>query len=601
MCRIFGSFNPGSAAWELRTVAALLHHGGPDAQSFTAGPGWALGNNRLSIMDPDGGDQPYRLGDVTVVFNGEIYNHDELRAHLRARGHTFADRCDGSVLPALYLEYGDAFTDHLDGMYAVAVADLRAEPRLLLATDESGMKSLYYTWNPADGRFRFASEIPALLGFADMPVIEDEYGLDSYLTTKIPFGEATMFRGVRVLPPAATAVVSRDGLRVTTRPAGPAPDDGAGRSLADTGAALRDLLAGEVARLLIADVPVATITSGGLDSSLITMLAARAGGDLHTFTIAYAGDWPFDERHFAAEVARAAGSTHRQVEIDPATFPDLLDDVIWHLGQPNADPITLSSFALFRAVRDAGFKVAITGDAADELFGGYARMAAAVTARGPWIPAYLDHLAAVPADMRRRLYTEDFRAALAQLPLALPGELLSTLRDGPGSRLSRICAVEQAYRLPAYHLRRVDHTSMANSVEARVPFCQPRVTRFAAGLPDRHRITPDGVKRALYEAARGLVPDSVLDRPKQPFTLPITSMLRPGQQLWTLARDTLNETTLRSDGRLRPEVVGGLFDEQARHPSDSTSLALWALMTHQLWRRQFFGAARPLTTTRGLA
>ncbi|MPY52442.1 asparagine synthase (glutamine-hydrolyzing) [Streptomyces acidicola] len=603
MCRIYGTFNVHSDEAELRGVADLMYHGGPDAQGVAHRPDWALGNNRLSIMDPEGGAQPYHLGRVTVVFNGEIYNHRELRDRLTGLGFHFTDHCDGSILPALYITYGERFAEHLDGMYSIAVMDLRSTPRMVLATDDSGMKPLYYHWERTAGRFHFASELPALLGFSGVSAEEDEMGLDAYLTSKTPFGDRTMFRGIRVLPPAVTAVVShRDGLRIKHRPMaheqGLRPDRG--RTLDEAGTQLRDLLSREVSRLLIADAPVAAVTSGGLDSSLVTALAAEAfrtgggSGALHTFNIAYTGTWPSDERAYAAEVARSVGTHHHQVEIDPATFPDLMTDVVRHLGQPNADPITLSTFSLFRAVRDAGFKVALTGDAADELFGGYSRMTQAVAAHhgSDWADDYLDHLAAVPRALRARLYTDEYAFAVNATGPALPADIRRTLRYSPGSRLRRITAVEQRYRLPAYHLRRVDHLSMASSVEVRLPFCQPSVVRFAATLTDSHRLVPgQGVKRALYRAAQGLVPRSVLERPKQPFTLPVTAMLAPGQRLWAMARDVLATETLRADGRIRPEQVEALFDEQAVRPSDTVSLALWSLMSHQLWRQEFFTAA----------
>lgn len=186
----------------------------------------------------------------------------------------------------------------------------------------------------------------------------------------------------------------------------------------------------------------------------------------------------------------------------------------------------------------------------------------------------------------------------------MPPGLTDILEHGTGSRLQRISRIEQRYRLPAYHLRRVDHLSMASSVEARLPFCQPSVVRFAATLPDRHRTVPGvGVKRALYRAADGLLPESVLNRPKQPFTLPITAMLAPGQRLWAMARDVLSPQALRSDGRLRYEAVDALFTEQAERPSDNASLALWALMSHQMWRSEFLGrpAGQPTPRTRELA
>ena len=570
MCRIHGLFNAEVAPAELRRVAATQRHGGPDGTWHATGDRWALGANRLAVMDPAGGRQPYTLADgaITVVFNGELYNHEELRRDLTAHGYSFADRCDGSVLPALYHRYGDRFVDHLDGMYAIAVLDRRAEPRLVLATDHIGMKPLYYS-RQGDAVY-FASEIPALLAFDAVPSTPWTPGLDAYLATKTPFGEATMYDGIRVLPPASLAVCDGSGFRITRRP----PPE-------STVEDLRGLLRQEVRRLLVADVPVATITSGGLDSSLVTALAAE-GRPVHTFNIAYRGTWPSDERHFARAVAEHTGARYHQVEVDPARFPDLLADTVRHLGQPNADPITLSSYALFAAVRDAGFTVALTGDAADELFGGYGRMRAAVTASGPWLESYVDALGVLSTKARNSLYTTDYAAEVADR--AIPG--LDVLRHGDGSPLRRIMAFEQAYRLPAYHLRRVDHLGMASSVETRLPFCQPRVVAAAAALPDEACIDATGVKRALYAAARGLVPDAVLNRPKQPFTLPITAMLAPGWPLWDLANDLLAAPRLRSGGQVEPSRVRELLATQAERPDDTAALTIWALAVHELWREQ---------------
>lgn len=577
MCRIHGQFNAEVSPAELLRVAATQRHGGPDGTGHATGERWALGSNRLAVMDPAGGTQPYTLpgGAITVVFNGELYNHNELRRDLSARGYHFTDHCDGSVLPALYHCYGDRFTEHLDGMYAVAVLDRRAEPRLLLATDHIGMKPLYYSWHPSSGELYFASEIPALLAFDAVSAEPWTPGLDAYLATKTPFGTRTMFADIRVLPPSSTAICDRaGGLRIHRHGNKSTVDDN-----------VRETLRREVRRLLVADVPVATITSGGLDSSLVTALAAEMGPP-HTFNIAYRGRWPSDERHFAKEVAAHTGAVYHQVEVDPALFPDLLVDTVRHLGQPNADPITLSSYALFAAVREAGFTVALTGDAADELFGGYGRMRAAALATGEsWFESYVDDLGVLPAAARTALYTDEYAAEVAATP-AIPAEGLALLRDGEGTPLRRIMAFEQAYRLPAYHLRRVDHLSMAHSVETRLPFCQPSVIRAAAALPDESCIDSTGVKRALYAAARGLVPNSVLDRPKQPFTLPITVMLAPGWPLWDLANDLLTTSRLCSAGQVSPSAVRKLLTRQAERPDDTTALTIWALAVHELWREQ---------------
>jgi asparagine synthase (glutamine-hydrolysing) len=590
MCRIHGYFNATATPHEMRTVAALQRHGGRDATGTSRAPGWGLGNNRLAVVDLDGGEQPYTVRDaVQAVFNGEIYNHVELRRRMEARGHTFTDRCDGAVIPALYLEYGDAFTDHLDGMYSIALTDLRgATPRLLLATDHIGMKPLYYRWDPAARSLHFSSEIPALLGFGAVSARMWDAGLDAYLATRTPFGDRTMFEDVKALAPGTTLVCAlgetfRSWQRPSVPIARPVPDDSAA-----TAAHLRDTLRDEVGRLLVADVPVALITSGGLDSSLVTALAAEHG-PVHSFNIAYKGDWPFDERHFARQAADRARAVHHQIEIDPADFPALLEDTVWHLGQPNADPIALSTYALFTAVRDAGFTVALTGDAADEVFGGYARMrhaAEAAAAGADWAAAYLDALSAAPDALRESLYTDAYRAHVHQVR-PLPADAHEDLLHGPGTVLDRITRFELGHRLPSYHLRRVDHLSMAASVEARLPFCQRDVVALGRALPDRLRIHDGQVKRTLYAAARGLLPESVLTRPKQPFTLPITAMLTPGAALWEYARDLLQTDRLAAGGRLDGRAVDALFGAQARRPGDTTSLALWALLVHEVWVQQF--------------
>ncbi|MFF4457515.1 asparagine synthase (glutamine-hydrolyzing) [Streptomyces goshikiensis] len=590
MCRIYGYFNAVASPHEMRTVAALQHHGGPDATGIHQADGWGLGNNRLAVVDLDGGRQPYgEGGPIRVVFNGEIYNHGALRHRLEALGHTFDDHCDGNVIPALYLEYGDDFTEHLDGMYSIALVDLRGErPRLLLATDGIGMKPLYYRWDAAARSLHFSSEIPALFGFGGAVARVRETALDAYLATRTPFGGQTMFEGVEVMAPATTLVCVLGGVpRCRRRPAAdvrrPGPGDGAA-----TAVRVRRALREEVGRLLVADVPVALITSGGLDSSLVTALAAEHG-PVHSFNIAYKGDWPFDERHFARQAAERARAAYHQVEIDPADFPALLERTVWHLGQPNADPIALSTYALFQAVRAAGFTVALTGDAADEVFGGYERMrhaAETAAAGGDWAAGYLDALSAVPAAARRSLYTDDFRDALRGIP-ALPADAEHDLRHGPGTVLERVTRFELGYRLPAYHLRRVDHLSMAGSIEVRLPFCQSSVVDLGRSLPDRLRLYDGQVKRTLYAAAAGLLPDSVLSRPKQPFTLPITAMLRPGAPMWSYARDLLAPARIEADGRLDAAAVQALFAAQAERPGDATALALWSLLTHEVWREQF--------------
>ncbi|MEU8708603.1 asparagine synthase (glutamine-hydrolyzing) [Streptomyces sp. NPDC048565] len=605
MCRIIGHLGARPSAERLRAAAGLQQAGGPDGQYLVTRDSWALGVNRLAVMAPQGGRQPYSLGrGIHVVYNGEIYNHRELRVRLTDFGYRIDDECDGAVLPALYNHYGDSFAEHLDGMFAVAVIDVRSAPRLVLATDGAGMKPIYYHWDRIAGSLLFASELPALLALPGVPRTPRPAGLDDYLTTKTPFGEETVYEGVLALPAAATLVFGPDrGARLVRRgpghlQPGPGEPDARPTTLEAAGAHVQKLLRAEIGRLAEADAPVCAVVSGGLDSSLVTALLAERIPALHSFTICYRGTWPFDERDFAAEAARHAGTVHHEVEADPTEFATLLPEVVARLGQPNADPITVSSYALFRAIRESGFTVALTGDGADEVFLGYRRMQQALVGSADWQDAYVDSLAAVPGSLRAELYSAEYRDWLCvagssedRLRGRLGQRLAATSASAPGSNaLAALTALELDERLPAYHLRRVDHLSMAHGVEVRLPFCQPGVQRAATALPQEWKLTAHKDKLALRAAARGLIPDSVLSRPKQPFTLPITAMLRRGLPLMEYARDVLSPAGTRRDGQLDPAAVERLLRRQEDRPDDTAALAVWALTVHRTWRDQLGSA-----------
>ncbi|WP_055557031.1 asparagine synthase (glutamine-hydrolyzing) [Streptomyces sp. NBRC 110028] len=585
MCRVYGYINRDVPPTRLAHTGALLHHGGPDGHFLDHGPGWALGATRLAVMAPRHGAQPYALGPIRVVFNGEIYNHRELRERLARHGYPIDDPCDGAVLPALYHRYGTSFADHLDGMYAIAVMDLRGEPRLVLATDDTGVKPLYYH-RDRHGGVSFASEIAALRYLSGAGARHAPDALDTFLTTKTPLGTRCVYEDITALEPARTVTVTARGrMRWHPRaPAAPSPGpDAAGPERA--AGAVRDLLRTEVHRLAVADVPVAAVLSGGLDSSLVTGLLTEVVDDLHAFHIRYRGSWPADESTHARAVATARGVRLHEVELDPAHIPDLLPKVLRHLGQPNADPITVSTYALFEAVRDAGFTVALTGDAADELFGGYARVTEGVSAQGDWGAEYVRALAAVPSPLRTRLYRPDYRDLLREIHTA-EEELLERVRGREGDRLAAMTDVEIGLRMPAYHLRRVDHLSMASAIEVRPPFCQRSLVAAARRLPASLKVHRGQGKRVLHAAARGVVPERVRNRPKQPFTLPITAMLAPGTALFAHAQEVLAPAELRTGGALDPGGVTALLRRQALAPDAGSALAIWSLMVFELWRRQ---------------
>ncbi|GGY59376.1 asparagine synthase (glutamine-hydrolyzing) [Streptomyces tanashiensis] len=596
MCRILGSFAAGADRPEpaqLAAVSARQRHGGPDEHHVLSGPGWSLGCDRLAVTDPCGGRQPYRLPHlpgILAVLNGEIYNHAELRRALAARGHRFPDRCDGTVLPALYAEYGPAFAEHLDGMFAVALLDLRpGRTQLVLAVDDMGMKPLHLHHDPYDGSTRFASEIPALLAFEGVRISPREDALDTVLATRTSFSTHTALAGVDVLPPGATALV-RPGTAPVVRRRGPHR----AKPLGGT----QDVLRHEVRRLARAEVPVCAVTSGGLDSGLVTALAAEHAREtdappLHTFHLTYRGRWPDSEAAYARSVARRARTVHHEVAVDPDELGSLLTRTVRHLGQPNADPITLSTYALFRAVRQNGFTVALTGDGADELFGGYDRMRAAPAAPegSDWAGAYADALSAAPRLLREHLYTANYRAYIADTGSAadrIAQELRSAEAVG-ADRLTATTAFETRWRLPAYHLRRLDHLSMAWAVEARLPFLQPSVVTHARSLPVAARTG----KRALYEAGAELLPPSVLRRPKQPFTLPVAAMLAPGGPLLDLVREMLSPARLVLGGKIRADRAAKLLARHLEHPTPQAALTLWSLAVHELWTEVVQGMRIP--------
>ncbi|WP_459547508.1 asparagine synthase (glutamine-hydrolyzing) [Nocardia sp. X0981] len=583
MCRIFGCFGKHATPAELMAASGRQITGGPDTQRFVSGAEWSLGINRLAIVNPAGGGQPFRLGRITAVYNGEIYNHHDLRRDLAKRGHTVPDRCDGAVLPALYAEYGVDFLDRLDGMYSIAVVDERTRPQLILATDHAGMKPLYWSWSADDRVVYFASEPRGLFSFSDVPVVFDDEGLDRFLALKYRPGPATMFRGVSALQPGQTLVV-RDG-EISTRHREPGPVR-TGRQDLDS------VLTDAVDDLLAADVPVCAVTSGGLDSSLITSLAAERASELHTFNIGYVGDWQGDERGYAAEVADLVGTQHHQVLLDPADIPRLTHEMALATGQPNGAPIAVSTYKLFEQISAAGFRVALTGDGADEIFGGYWHAREAVAAgRTQWWPTYAESLISIPHRFRMSLYSSDYRASTAG-PRSVESWLTRARPDTGEEIFDGLTEFELATKFPYYHLMRVDHLSMAHSVEVRLPFCQRAVIDFARELPMSAKLGPDRGKLPLYDIARSRLPRAVLDRQKQPFTLPIAEMLWHVPALFEFVAAVVTDPATKQQGFLDPTACARLLTEFRARPTRTGAQALWSLTVHQVWRNAFVSEFR---------
>lgn len=599
---------------ELAGLCAALEHRGPDgAGTFRDGP-VGLGVRRLAVIDPENGDQPLRSEDgrIVVVCNGEIYNHRALRDELRARGHRFASGSDAEVLAHLYEEHGDDFVERLRGMFAIALWD-GSRRRLLLARDPFGIKPLVYALN--DRRLAFASELKALLGLPDVSREVDPEALEAYLAMNAVLSPRTMLRDVRRLAPGHLLALEADG-RVAVRRwflDGPVAARSVRREPVPALAReLRGHLADAVAAHLVADRPVGVLLSGGVDSGIITALAAeRLGPGLPTFTVGF--DEPsFSELADARRVARRYGTDHHELVVTAADAGEHLRDVAWAFDEPRGDATGLPYWLAGRAAARS-VTVVLSGEGGDELFGGYPTYLAdrlhpaAVRAAAMVAPA----AGALPSSSRR--LTPGFRLARlargaglgpverhhAWKEILSPDERAAVLHAGARGRLdpldvyrsryARSAGAEPIARLQDLDvgtfladdlLSQTDRAGMAHGLEIRVPFLDPVVAGFARALPDRAKLRGMRTKHVLREAARPLLPAEIVRGPKHGFVAPAAAWLRG--PLEPLARDILSPAALTRQGFLRPGPVAALLDRHVARRED-LSRTLWALISFTVW------------------
>ncbi|MEV6552692.1 asparagine synthase (glutamine-hydrolyzing) [Streptomyces sp. NPDC051597] len=553
----------------LERMTATMTGRGPDAGGTWIDHHAALGHRRLSIIDLAGGAQPMTAatadGTVALTYSGEVYNFRELRAELRARGHRFTTASDTEVVLRGYLEWGDTLVDRLNGMYAFGLWDGRTE-RLLLVRDRLGVKPLYY--HPTPDGVLFGSEPKAILAHPGVRPSVDLDGLrEIMLGVKTP--GAAVWRGMRELPPAHMAVLDRSGLRERSYWQLRATEHTDGRTA--TAGHLAALLEGSVREQLVADVPLCTLLSGGLDSSAITGLAARElayGGEaLRSFSVDFVGH----QEHFvpdghnvspdtayARAVADHVGARHTNLVLDPAT---LADEEVRRacvaardlpVGRGDMDH---SLLLLFRAVR-AHSTVALSGEGADEMFGGYWWFhdpAISVSTGFPWLTAATGAVRQergfLSPDLRKSLEMPEFaeqryHEAVSATPF-LDGE-------GVDRRRSRELLYLHLTRSLGGMLDRKDRLSMAAGLEVRVPFCDHRIVEYAYNIPWPLHVFDGREKSILREATRPVVPEVVQRRTKSPY--PMTQDVRYVEALQRQARKVLGE---------RDAAVFALVDHRA--------------------------------------
>jgi asparagine synthase (glutamine-hydrolysing) len=599
-----------------RMIGAMVHRG-PDSAGCHFGPQVALGIRRLRVIDLVTGEQPITNEDASVwtVLNGEIYNFQSLRDELAGQGHHFATKSDTEVIVHAYEQHGDDFVLRLRGMFALALWDGNRR-RLVLARDRLGKKPLLYA--ERGGELAFASEMQALIARDGLDAEIDYGALGDYLAYGYVPAPATIFRGVRKLPPGHLLVWEQGRTSVSRywalsyEPKLPFDE-------AEALSALEAKLDEAVRLRLIADVPLGALLSGGVDSSTVVALMARHSSRVKTFSIGF-DDEAYNELGHARRVAERYGTDHHEfvVREDAAS---VLPKLVRHYGEPYADSSAIPTFYVSQIARQE-VTVALNGDGGDENFAGYdrframrlAEVAAALPAR-ELVFAGARGAAAVALDGRTRSRAERFLAAAALpereryatwvsaiKPEVLRGVVSPDLTDAFARERSfaveaafsaaadlgpvdRLLATDVGTYLPGDLLAKMDIASMANSLETRSPFLDHEVVEFASRLPERFKLGPRlQQKYLLKKLARRLVPAENLDRPKMGFGVPVGSWLRG--ELRELAADALLGARAMSRGYFRPEAVRTLWDEHQSSSADRT-LPMWTLLMLELWHREF--------------
>jgi asparagine synthase (glutamine-hydrolysing) len=585
MCGIAGELRrdgrPDVAA--LRRMQDTMADRGPDGDGLWTERGTGLAHRRLSIIDlSERGAQPMvdpRLG-LVCVFNGIIYNHRELHAELEAAGHVFFSTSDTEVVLKAYAQWGERCVDRFLGMFAFCVVE-RASGRAFLARDRLGVKPLYLA--EADGALRFASTLPALLAGGGVDTSIDPVALHHYLSfhSVVP-APRTILAGVRKLPPATTLTVEPDGTRREQRywrasfERDPARADWSERDWAD---AVHEALRLAVERRMVSDVPVGVLLSGGLDSSLIVALLAESGQTgLATFSVGFGdvGGREGNEFRYSDLVAERFGTDHRQILVEEDRMLGALDAAVHAMSEPMVSHDCVAFHLLSEEVA-RHYKVVQSGQGADEVLAGYY-----------WYPP----LAEVPpdagtgADVYRAHFVDRPHAEMAEVlegPFLSEADVSGAFVDGHFAEPGAQTAVDRGLRLDTEVMlvddpvKRVDNMTMAHGLEARTPFLDHELVELAAACPPELKLAAGG-KGILKLAARGVVPDEVIDRPKGHFPVPALSHLEGA--VLELTRETL---TSSDRGLFRRAYVDRLLADPNGERTTLDGSKLWQVALLELW------------------
>ncbi len=583
MCGICGelTFNGDTAGRCIAAMTEKMHARGPDAGGIFMQDRVAFGHRRLSIIDlASASQQPMidpQLG-LAIVFNGCIYNYRELRSELAAKGYKFFSQGDTEVILKAYAEWGPRCLERFYGMFAFAIWE-RNSGRVVLARDRLGIKPLYYVERP--GSFRFASTLPALLTAGDVDTSIDPAALHHYMSLHavVP-APLTILKGVRKLPAATICTIEPDGKRKEDTywqlEVGPRSDD---RKLTepDWRDAVHAALRKAVDRRRVADVPVGVLLSGGLDSSILVALLAELGQkDLKTFSVGFetVGDVKGDEFHYSDLVARKFVTEHHRLKVDTSRAIDALPGTIAAMSEPMMSHDAIGFYLLSQEV-SKHVKVAQSGQGADEIFGGY-----------HWYPKLM-HSNDPTTDYARVYFDRDHEEMGQAVARGLMnGDYSREFVDSFFRNCRSSSPIDKTLQLDAEIMmvddpvKRVDNMAMAWGLETRVPFLDHDVVELAARIPAGLKVR-DGGKYILKEAARGVVPDEVIDRPKGYFPVPALKYLRGA--FYDFVRDALDAPAARQRGIFNRPYIDRLLANPEAELTPKGHSKLWQVALLECW------------------
>ena len=639
MCGIAGVFNYSQSPHLLsesilQHMTRVIAHRGPDDEGIYISPDHMLGFGfrRLAIIDlSPAGHQPMSNADgsIWIVFNGEIYNHLELRKTLEAKGYRYRSKTDTETILYAYQEYGLDFVEKLYGMFAIAIWDSRKK-ELVLIRDRIGIKPLYYAF--ANGALLFGSEIKAILEHPALTRTLNTQALYDYLTFYATPPNETMFKGIYKLEAGHYAVINRNGeMRKTewwdlNHRTEHFPKE---KFLSEAFCVenLRRLLRESIKLRMMSDVPFGVMLSGGIDSSLnVALMSELMTRPVETFSVGFKDLEKYNELGYARQIATEFKTNHHEILLTEQEAIDFLPEMVWHQDEPNADPVCVPLYFVSKLCRSSGTIVAQVGEGSDEEFSGYTQYL-----RELWFQKYYDSL--LPESLKALFYqvlrrvqplsllSDYARRSLMHEPTFYSGavsfteeqkaELCTTAflydvqssariseayfkrfesRSTPSESadfLRKMIYAEFKNRLPELLLMRVDKMSMAVSIEARVPFLDHRLVEFAIQIPESLKIKHGVPKYILKKAAEGILPNNIIYRRKQGFAAPAIEWLRNGK-LSPIAEDTILRSGLMKENLFRKKFIKRLFEEH-RSGKANRSQHLWSLLVVSLWYDRFFG------------